>query len=95
MPKSEPSIWKRFDGERITVGQAHGFDGELVGDDGHTLDVLWVALVELRGFAGHARERMTVHVGRIGGNMRNATRGETGDNSLRDSERYVNVRNPP
>lgn len=38
-----------FDGERITVEQAHGFGGELVGDDGRTLDVLWVALVELRG----------------------------------------------
>ena len=76
-----------FHRERIAVRQCDLARLQNVGDGRDTFDIDRVTLVELLRLCRHARERMTVHVGRIGGNMRNAARGETGDNSLREQRK--------
>ena len=57
---------------------------QLVGDGGHALLVLWVALVELSRLAHHAREGVLVHLGGVGRHMRDAAGGETGDDAGRE-----------
>ena len=76
-----------FHRERIAVRQCDLARLQNVGDGRGTFDIDRVTLVELLRLCRHARERMTVHVGRIGGNMRNAARGETGDNPLREQRK--------
>ena len=76
-----------FHRERIAVRQCDLARLQNVGDGRGTFDIDRVTLVELLRLCRHTRERMTVHVGRIGGNVRNAARGEAGDNSLREQRK--------
>ena len=57
---------------------------QLVGDGGHALLVLWVALVELSRLAHHAREGMLVHFSGVGRHVRDAAGGEAGDYAGRE-----------
>ena len=57
---------------------------QLVGDGGHALLVLWVALVELSRLARHAREGVLVHLGGVGRHVRDAAGGEAGDYAGRE-----------
>ena len=76
-----------FHRERIAVRQCDLARLQYVGNHCGTFDIDRVTLVELLRLCRHTRERMTVHVGRIGGNVRNAARGEAGDNSLREQRK--------
>ena len=76
-----------FHRERIAVRQCDLARLQYVGNRSGTFDIDRVTLVELLRLCRHTRERMTVHVGRIGGNVRNAARGEAGDNSLREQRK--------
>ena len=76
-----------FHRKRIAVRQCDLARSQYVGNRSGTFDIDRVALVELLRLCRHARERMTVHVGRIGGNVRNTARSEAGDNPLREQRK--------
>ena len=76
-----------FHRKRIAVRQCDLARLQYVGNRCGTFDIDRVTLVELLRLCRHTRERMTVHVGRIGGNVRNTARSEAGDNPLREQRK--------
>ncbi len=81
-------------GQRIAVGQRHLSGRQNVSHGRGAVPIDRIALVELRGFPRHARERVAVYLGGVRRHMRDASRGEAGDHALREQRKVRQCQEP-